>query len=165
MSTTADRTAFAPRLHHVGISVADLEATVGWYREKLGFETLYRFELPDFGMKVAFLGLGDFRVEVFEIEGASPLPDHAREALTDLGVHGVKHVALAVDDLDGAMAELEDRGVEFATEVMEVTDSGGERYAFFRDNNGFLIELYGPIAAHERATYERAGGTPGEGAS
>lgn len=157
---SANETAFVPGLHHVGISVADLEATVGWYREKLGFEPLYRYEIPQMAAKVAFLERGGFRVEVFEIGGSSPLPDHARETSTDLGVRGLKHAALAVGDLDGAMAELKDRGVEFVTGVLEVPGSGGERFAFFRDNNGILIELYEPLAGHERA-----GGAPGEGAS
>ena len=160
MSEVSKQTIFVPRLHHFGISVADLEETVEWYREKLGFEPLYHYELPDFGMRVAFLARDGFRIEVFEVGGSSPLPDHARETSTDLGIQGLKHVAFAVGNLDEAMAELGGRGVAFATGALEVPDSGGERFAFFRDNNGILIELYEPVAAHERV-----GGAPSDGDS
>jgi len=37
------------KLHHFGISVPDLEDTVARYREKLGFELLYRLEIPGTG--------------------------------------------------------------------------------------------------------------------
>jgi hypothetical protein len=34
------------RFHHGGVSVPDLEASIRWYREVLGFEVEHRFEIP-----------------------------------------------------------------------------------------------------------------------
>jgi catechol 2,3-dioxygenase-like lactoylglutathione lyase family enzyme len=147
--------AFAPRLHHFATSVADLEATVRWYATTLGFREEHRYEIPG-GVQVAFLVLDDVRLEVFEV-GGSRAPDPDELALErHLGVRGLRHVALAVDDLDGARAELEDRGVPFLTEPGEVPSSGGERYCFFADPDGVLIELYEPVAAREHPNREES---------
>ncbi len=35
------------------------------------------------------------------------------------------------------------------TGINEVPNSGGERFAFFRDNNNVLLELYQTVPAHE----------------
>jgi catechol 2,3-dioxygenase-like lactoylglutathione lyase family enzyme len=140
--------AFAPRLHHFATSVADLEATVRWYSTMLGFREQSRYEIPG-GMHAAFLVLGDLRLEVFE-QDDSRAPDPDELVLErHLSVRGLKHVALAVDDLDGARAELEERGVSFLGDPREVPNSGGERFCFFADPDGVLIELYEPVAAHE----------------
>ncbi len=57
-------------------------------------------------------------------------------------MQGLKHIAFAVDDVEQAVAILQERGVEFATKIGIVPDSEGERFAFLKDNNGILIELY-----------------------
>ncbi len=92
------------RLHHFGVSVSDLEETVAWYLEKFGFEPLYRFKIP--GARVAFPGLGDFRVEIFEVEGHSPMPSSQQ----DLSVGALKHATIAVENLETAVEELKGRG-------------------------------------------------------
>ena len=132
-------------VHHFGISVASLAETVAWYQTKLGFEPDYSYEFSA-GMKVkaAFLKLGSLRVEIFEADGASPMPANRADFSGDLREHGTKHVALLVADINAARRELESRGVEFVTPTGEVPSSGGAHYAFFRDNNGILIELYQP---------------------
>lgn len=108
------------------------------------------------GARVAFLERDGLRVEIFELRDSSPMPDKRREPATNLSVHGRKHVALAVEDLEAVVAELGGRGVEFATGVDDVPGSGGERFAFFRDNNGNLMELYQPVP-------ENGAGVRGEG--
>jgi catechol 2,3-dioxygenase-like lactoylglutathione lyase family enzyme len=132
------------RLHHFGLSVADLDTTIAWYIEKLGFERDYAYQIPPLQARVAFLRLGDLRVELFEVRGAAPAPSSASTPASDLGVHGLKHVALAVEDIEVARDHLQARGVEFVTDVAVVPASNTERYAFFRDNNGILIELFEP---------------------
>lgn len=130
------------KLHHFGISVPDRLATVRWYEEKLGFRQVYTYQLPDLKATVTFLKLGDFRLEIFELQNAEPMPERSKDLGTDLPVHGLKHVTFSVPDLKETMRSLTAKGVAFVTPVTEVPDSGGERFAFFKDNNGILIELY-----------------------
>jgi catechol 2,3-dioxygenase-like lactoylglutathione lyase family enzyme len=137
-------TTFTPRLHHFATSVENLDRTATWYREKLGFRDEYRYEVAELGMRAAFLVLGEVRLELFQMADSRPAPEDELRFDRYLGVRGLKHVALAVDDLDGARAELEAAGVEFTTEPMEVPDSGGARFCFLADPDGVLIELFEP---------------------
>ena len=141
--------AFSPRVHHFAVSAPDLEATTAWYRDKLDFTEEYRYAIPEMGLKAVFLTLADFRLEVFQMAESRAPDDEQLDFGRYLTVHGLKHVALGVDDLPGARRELEQRGVSFITEIMDVPDSGGERFCFFRDPDGVLIELFEAVAEHE----------------
>jgi methylmalonyl-CoA/ethylmalonyl-CoA epimerase len=130
------------KLHHFGISVPDRLATIRWYEEKLGFRQVYTYHLPDMKATVTFLKLGDFRLEVFELQNGQPMPEGSKDLGTDLPVHGLKHVTFSVANLEETHQTLSARGVVFVTPITEVPGSGEERFAFFKDNNGLLIELY-----------------------
>ena len=60
------------RYHHVAISVPDLEASIRWYRETLGFEAEWRRRVASVPADVAMLRRGVLRVELFQPEHAAP---------------------------------------------------------------------------------------------
>ena len=130
------------QLHHVGVIVQDLEASIAWYREHLGFERLTDFSFP--GAKVAFIGRGTLKLEFFQIEGAAPMDDRRKQAEPNLTIGGINHFAIVVEDIDQALAELAARGVEQAYSLNAVPDGSGDRWTFIRDNEGMLIELFQP---------------------
>jgi methylmalonyl-CoA/ethylmalonyl-CoA epimerase len=123
--------------HHVGISVPDLEASVKWYQEKLGFRVEKRQVIQQIPARIAFLVNGDFRIELFEVAGASPLPGDRRIPDRDLKTHGTKHLALGVKDVRQTMEILKSSGVDVAME----SAVEGKPMAFIRDNSGNLIEI------------------------
>ena len=125
--------------HHLGISVPDLEASIDWYCEKLGFTVVNRVTLDAIPAKIAFLQHGDFAVELFEVPGASPLPEDRRYPDRDLLTHGTKHIAFAVEDTQKLVEVLKERGVAVAKDVTEVDQTV---IAFIRDNSGNLIEIF-----------------------
>ncbi|MBO0931971.1 VOC family protein [Fibrella aquatilis] len=134
-------------IHHAALSVSDLDETINWYREKLGFTEEFRYEFPpEMKTKAAFVRLGELRIELFEVTGADPVPPTSTDFASDLHVRGMKHMGLRVANVDAARAELEQRGVTFVTPTGDVPNSNGARYAFFHDNNRVLIELYQPSA-------------------
>lgn len=135
---------FDLRLHHFGITADNLTETIQWYQEKLGFTYDYTYEIEALKMKAAFMSLGDFRLEIFEVQNSNPMPEYRRDVAANIGVKGLNHVALAVADLEAAYYTLKDRGIEFVAEIMEIPNSHGERYTFFKDINGVLIELFQP---------------------
>jgi lactoylglutathione lyase len=57
----------------------------------------------------------------------------------DLGT-GYGHIAVAVDDLDETLAELNEQGIEPEREPYRVR-AGGSRICFVRDPDGYRIEL------------------------
>jgi catechol 2,3-dioxygenase-like lactoylglutathione lyase family enzyme len=123
--------------HHGGVSVPDLDAAIAWYGRVLGFVEERRFAIPPARAKVAFIRKGSLRFELFEVEDAAPLPDDRRTPDRDLKTHGNKHLAFRVDDLDGFLAEMEQKGADVAFVVRQAFGSG----CFIRDCAGNLIEF------------------------
>jgi len=137
-SAQSESAGFDIRIDHVGISVANLEESVDWYVEKLGFELVRPINRnPDSAMTIAQLRRGDFNIELFEIEGAAPLPEYRRDPSADLRVHGLAHFAFAVDDVRAVQAELEAKGVEI---VMPLTENR-TNFFFVNDNSGNSFEF------------------------
>ena len=128
--------------HHCGISVPDLEASIAWYRDMLGFSVKARMTLEVVGAKIGFIRYGEFQIELFEVPGANPLPDDRRHPDLDLRTHGTKHIAFAVQDLQSIVDTLKERGVDIAMDVRNMPDG---KVAFIRDNAGILIELIEPL--------------------
>ncbi len=126
------------RPDHAGISVADLEASVAWYRDMLGFDLLREVDIPEGHGRVALIKNGAFILELFCVPGAAPLPEERRHPATDLLTHGMKHVAYAVPDIGVLMSELKAKGVDVAWDIA-VHD--GDRCSFVRDNSGNLVEF------------------------
>jgi methylmalonyl-CoA/ethylmalonyl-CoA epimerase len=124
--------------HHCGISVPDLEAAIAWYRDMLGFSVVKRVQLDVVPARIAFIKNGNFFIELFQIEGAMPLPEERREPNRDICTHGTKHIAFAVDDVPEFIDSLKKRGVDIA---MDVSMMEGKAMAFIRDIAGNLIEI------------------------
>lgn len=127
------------RLNHVGIVVRDIDASVRWYVDHLGFEHDFNYGFP--GVRAAFVRHGPIRIEFFQTEGATPPSGDRATPETNLKLGGINHFAIEVDNLEDAIADLETAGVAIVSPPREVPNSGGERYAFIHDNEGMLIEL------------------------
>jgi catechol 2,3-dioxygenase-like lactoylglutathione lyase family enzyme len=126
------------RPDHAGISVADLEASIAWYGEMLGFTVDRVVDVPEDTGRVALVRNGDFILELFCIPGAAPLPEERRHPATDLRTHGIKHVAYAVPDLRALMDELKAKDVDV---VWDAVVHDNTLCAFVRDNSGNLVEF------------------------
>ncbi|MEY2927815.1 MAG: hypothetical protein RL367_2292 [Pseudomonadota bacterium] len=123
--------------HHGGVSVPDLAAAISWYGDVLGFSLEKQFTIEAARAKTAFVRKGPLRFELFEVEGASPLPEDRRHPPSDLKTHGNKHVAFQVNDLDVFLAEMATKGADIAFVVREAFGKG----CFIRDCAGNLIEF------------------------
>jgi methylmalonyl-CoA/ethylmalonyl-CoA epimerase len=145
---------FSLQLHHFGITADNLAETIDWYSQKLGFTYDYTYEIEALKMKAAFMNLGNFRLEIFEVQNSGPMPAYRNDVAGNIGVRGLNHVALAVADIETAYHTLLERGIEFVTEITEIPNSRGERYTFFKDNNGVLIELFQPNTENDKGTKE-----------
>ncbi|TKC86987.1 VOC family protein [Trinickia terrae] len=135
------------RAHHFGVSVPDLDAAVDWYSRMLGFQLETRMTIDKIPARVAFLRRESFRIELFEVPGAAPLPDERRVPNLDLRTHGNKHMCFEVPDVPKAVAALREQGADIAFEVTV----DGNPTAFIRDVCGNLIELLEPFAADRDA--------------
>lgn len=129
--------------HHGGVSVPSLDAAIDWYCRVLGFELEKRFYIEAARSHTAMLRKGPLRFELFEVEGAAPLPEDRRHPLVDLRTHGNKHLAFRVDDLETFLAEMAEKSADVAFVVREPFGKG----CFIRDCAGNLIEFVEDSAA------------------
>ena len=104
------------RPQHFGISVPDLDAAVDWYQRMLGFSLEERLFMAKIPAHIAFVQRADFRIEIFQVEGAAPLPDDRRVPNRDLETHGNKHMCFEVPDVPAASAALRSAGADIAVE-------------------------------------------------
>ena len=129
--------------HHGGVSVPSLDDAIEWYGRVLGFELEKRFYIDAANAHSAFIKKGPLRFELFEVEGAAPLPADRRHPPSDLMTHGNKHVAFRIDDLEAFLTEVEAKGADVAFVVREEFGRG----CFLRDCAGNLIEFVEEPAA------------------
>lgn len=138
LPASAQSAGFEIQIDHVGISVDNLEESVAWYVDKLGFELVSPVNRnPDSAMNIARIRRAGFNIELFEIQGAAPLPEYRRDPSADLRVHGLAHFAFEVDDVAAVQAELEAKGVEI---VMPLTENR-TNFFFVNDNSGNSFEF------------------------
>ena len=123
--------------HHGGVSVPSLDDAIAWYGHVLGFEVEKRFYIEAARSHTAMVRKGALRFELFEVEGAAPLPEDRRHPPRDLQTHGNKHVAFRVDDLEAFLAEMAEKSADVAFVVREAFGKG----CFIRDCAGNLIEF------------------------
>jgi methylmalonyl-CoA/ethylmalonyl-CoA epimerase len=135
------------RPHHFGISVPDLDAAVSWYGRMLGFSLEQQLHIEKIPARIAFVRRDQYRIEIFEVPGAAPLPDERRVPNLDLRTHGNKHMCFEVPDVNAAVAALREAGADIAFEL----NVDGNPTAFIRDVSGNLIELLEPFAADRNA--------------
>jgi len=109
-------------IHHVAINVTDVPRAIAFYTGTLGLTE--RSDRPDFGIAGAWLDLGPSQVHLVELPVTPKMG---------------QHFAIAVDDLDGTVAELRDGGLS----VDGPSVVGGRRQAFLADPDGNVIELQG----------------------
>jgi lactoylglutathione lyase len=122
------------RYLHTMYRITDPEASRGFY-EALGLEFRRDMDIVRNGEKEAtnyFFGVPGQEEEL-------ELTYNHDGRTYELGT-GYGHIALAVDDLDDALARLKEQGIEPEREPYRVRE-GGSRICFVRDPDDYRIEL------------------------
>ena len=124
---------------HVGISVSDMERSLKWYKEVLGFDQLLKDDyVPPLGARICFIrGCGGFEIELFQYDAPKAIPSDRLVPNTDLQTIGTKHAAFETDDMPALNAHFVACGVDIAHEVT----MDGEAVMFVRDPDGVLLEF------------------------
>lgn len=120
------------KLLHVRIRVSDLEHSIKWYVENLGFVLQWRTARSPQGNELAFLVLpgSDVPIEL------CCSPDYELAVPEDL-----MHFAVGAPDLTALCAELEGKGLEIWPVNWREKFATGSRMAFITDPDGYEVEL------------------------
>ena len=136
---------FQPKL--VSIAVQDIDTSIEWYRQKLGFEIERDLkEYPDYGLKLAFLKLDDFHLELIEFANAYKASNFLPNADSYMG--GVFKIGLVVNDIQGYYDHLKEmEGVEMVAGLGELPDNPipikwPSQYFLIADPDGNYIQFF-----------------------
>lgn len=124
--------------HHVGVSVADMDGSIAWWEDILGFTLERRYVLANIPAEIAMLANGPLHVELLKVPAPKPAAAERHVPDDDLQTCGNKHVAFSVADVRAFIAEISGRGAEVVW-LKEL--SNGRAASFIRDNEGNLIEF------------------------
>ncbi|HHY85332.1 MAG TPA: VOC family protein [Verrucomicrobia bacterium] len=117
-------------IEHLGLPARDPAALKEWYVRALDARVAFdnRQVPPMFLLRVP----GGVMIEIYA-------GDTALKETSNNKLNGWRHVALRVDSIEAARAELEKRGVVFTEEIKPA--GGGGRVLFFQDPEGNLLHL------------------------
>jgi lactoylglutathione lyase len=120
------------------VSVRDLDRSVDWYTDKLGFDVVATQDFPAIGARVAYLRHGD---TVLELVRSTPAVAVTRPAPPyNYVVLGWAQLSLAVDDIQQARLLAGERGLTIVSDIVTAPDLGVTVFVT-QDLDGNLIEI------------------------
>ncbi len=120
------------RIDHVEIVTPDIEKSIAFYTSVFGFKLKERRKIESGPLQeIAFYTLADTMIELMYPRNPAPVSANPWQ----VGYHGM---AIAVDDMDKALAYLKEKGVEL---VSGPAGTGTSRRAVIKDPTGVTIEL------------------------
>jgi len=135
---------------HTGITVSNLERSLAFWRDVLGFELSHRPHqtgklaseitgVPGAEISIAVLKAPGHKIELLEYLAPA---DKKRVDLRPCDV-GSMHVALTVDDLDAVLEKIAASGWKAAGEpqTLQAGPNAGKRVVYVRDPDGTIIEF------------------------
>lgn len=126
------------KINHIGIAVNSIEEALPFYRDSLGMTFAGTEEVPSQLVKVAFLHIGESKIELLEPTS----PDSPVAKFLEKNGPGVHHLAYGVDDIEAAIAELVAKGTRMI-DTAPRNGAHGARIAFIhpKSSGGVLTEL------------------------
>jgi lactoylglutathione lyase len=117
---------------HVAIKVKDLDVSLAFYVERLGFAEMLRLSRDDGSVWLVYLRITDTQyLEIF--------PGAEGDRAPGWEANGMNHMCWTVDDLDDAVMRLEALGIPLLLPVKAGLDRN--RQAWIEDPDGNRIEL------------------------
>jgi methylmalonyl-CoA/ethylmalonyl-CoA epimerase len=125
-------------IDHVGIAVADLDASVEHYRRTLGVEPVHRERVESQGVEEVLLRVGGSYIQLLGALG----PDTPVGRFLMRQGPGIHHVGFRVDDVARTLAQLKGDGVRLIDDAPR-PGSRGTTIAFVHPKGmgGVLVEL------------------------
>lgn len=121
----------------MAVVVRDLDEALGFYRGALGMELEVVLPIESDGVRIAFLPVGESKVEL--VEPTDPTTGVAR-FLESRG-EGFHHVCFEVDDLAAELQRLADEGVELIDQAPRKGAEGPVAFIHPRAGHGVMVEL------------------------
>ncbi len=125
------------RIHHVAVVVRNLEAALPLWRDVLGLPLESVAEIPSDRVRIAFLPVGEARIELVEPTDATT---GVARYLAKHG-EGVHHVCFEVPNVAEALTRLAIEGIELIDTAPRRGAEGPVAFLHPRSCHGVLVEL------------------------
>src|SRR5882672_1415160 len=126
------------KIDHIGIATRGIEDVMTFYRDALGLDVAETEEVAEQKVRVAMLPIGESRIELLE----ATTEDSPIARFLEKRGPGIHHIAVRVDDIRAALADLRQKGARLIDEEPR-TGAGGCLVAFVHPSStgGVLLEL------------------------
>jgi len=126
------------QIDHLGIAVNSIEDGKNFWTDVLGLEFEGAETVEAQKVTTAFFPVGESEVELLE----STSPDGPVAKYIEKKGTGIQHVAFRVENIEDALAELTDKGVQLIDQTPRI-GAGGAKIAFLhpKATGGVLVEL------------------------
>jgi len=112
-------------IEHLAIASEDPKRLADWYRTQLEFSIVYAND-------------GAYFVEARNGALIEIIPASGDRPECKMKTPGIRHIAIAVDDFEAALAHLQEKNVQFLGEPYE---NEGNRIIFLADADGNILHL------------------------
>jgi methylmalonyl-CoA epimerase len=138
-------TAMIKKINHIGIVVHSIEEALQVYEGALGLRLTDVEEVPEQAVRVAFLPVGESKLELLEPFTA----DTSTELSTGGGVakflekrgEGIHHICFEVDDIEATLQDLAAQRIRLIDEQPRQGAHGRVAFLHPKSAHGVLIEL------------------------
>lgn len=126
------------KVDHIGIAVKSIDAAKKLYQDVLGLDYAGSETVEEQKVTTAFLPVGESEVELLE----STAPDGPVAKYIEKRGEGIQHIAFRVENIEAALAELKEKGIQLIDEKPR-RGAGGAKIAFLHPKStyGVLVEL------------------------
>ena len=126
------------KINHIGVAVKDLNEAIKFYEENLGLEIEGIEEVKEQKVKVAFIPLGESRIELLQ----STDPNGPIAKFIEKKGEGIHHIAIEVERIEETLQKLKEKGVQLIDGKPRI-GAHGMKIAFLhpRSTKGVLLEL------------------------
>jgi len=143
-------------MHHLGLTVRDIEQSIHFYQDLLGMTLIGRrpsvtadYVAQQTGYPNVELNVASFKISPDSQQSMEVVQymNHAgppAEPATNQA--GISHLCILVDDLKASYADLSAKGVHFKSQPVTITagPNKGGLVVYFNDPDGYTLEMFQP---------------------
>jgi hypothetical protein len=128
----------------VAIQVSNLDSSINWYKKNLNFKLRDKKEFPDHGLKMAFLTLNDFELELIENNKSIDHDELLKDYPKGTEIQGFAKLSFTVKDIDSANSFLKANENIFLYDLRKSNDPkrSDRKWLIITDIDGNWIQLF-----------------------
>lgn len=136
-----DETVSDPVPYFTALIVSNIETSLTWYTENLGYEMVSRVDLEERGLRMANLKSDKGWIELIEMSKAVSVDELQEKTAKKIRMIGIFKFGFLVNNLDQWMNQLKASGVEFNGDIVKDPQTG-MRMIIVKDPDGNRVQLF-----------------------